>query len=738
MITASDCWSEMQPYPFDDVIANLEPYCDALTRREQRIPEWQRIQLELARAYREKAVALKEEDRTDGRIKRFERDASKMIKALARNNGPHKAEARRLMEQWNLKVEAEASEETKPITTFAEAKQRGLDLMAQIEDANAEIADLKTQLISADRAEATRLRSEVREAEESLWKLTTECIGVFERALNMADKSIAREDWNQIRYLQAVCYYVRRQYFESALIGEFLVNRFPTIPFSRQAGGIAIRSYAALHDAIEGEEKAFEKERLSDLAEKVIEIWPGSNESNEASSTLARLILAQPQLDSKDVASVTSLISKVAESSSSRAGLEVKLGTKMWFSYRRAKSSGDPAEADSLLANSIRFLETGVNSFKPETMRMDVAWGALFLSNAYLEKGDLDSAIQQLESRPIAPVDLIKQKNRVILDSGKQDLYLTEAYKVAGKAYLSAIGKYPEDSSWADKCLSVVKAFRTRAKKIGNAKSKAEVSNMYRLIAVQLEQQLSRQTEPKKQEKFIGNLRRFIDTLQSESDDANTIIWSGGMLMKLGDIFVSQGKSNEAKPLFSAAIAALDRADKMGVTDKAISKELKRQQAIAKRGVGKYEDSVNDFIAILKENPNDWQIQMDAAETLQIWGLTAKNSKSLAKALSGTEKYRDPKTKRQKNLIWGWSSLAQALKTSSKFKNSYYESLFNAVSTRMRYGVLENNAKVVSAALKRLQIAKNKEKNLGGDVWGDRFVELEQQIRNQLQQMNRP
>ncbi|MEM9411753.1 MAG: hypothetical protein AAGA30_11610 [Planctomycetota bacterium] len=739
MITASDCWAEMQPYPFDDVIANLEPYCDRLTRREERIPEWQRIRLELARAYREKAASIKVLDRSDGRIKRFEREASKLIKALARANGPHQNEARRLMTKWDLKVEAVASESSKPITTFAEAKQRGTDLMTEIEGVNSEIADLKRQQRIAVRSELAKIDDDLRQAKSSLNRLTTECLEIFEMALKLAGEEIEREDWSQIRYLQSVCYFVQNQFFESALIGEFLVNRFPTVPFSRQAGGIAIRSYASLYDVADAQSKSFEKERLGNLAQKIIDTWPGSSESNQASSMLAKLILAESNIDEGELADVRRLIDKISESSPARANLEIKLGRKLWFAFTKAKSAGTltPDQQNEKLLDLMDLLNRGVNFFDAENLQMDAAWGALFLVNAHFENNDIDAAIRQLDAEPIAPVDFIKQKNRVVFESPQSDAFIMATYKTAGKTYLAAISKYPEDNSWADKCLSVVNAMKTRARKAGSPKLKAEVSSMYRMIAVQLEQQLAQKTDPIQQEKFIANLRRFIDTLQSESDDANTIIWSGGMLMKLGEIFVEQGRAQKAKPYFTAAITALERAEVMDVQDQAILRELKRQQAIAKRGVGKYKESIEDFVSILKENPNAWQIQMDAAQTLQVWGMGTKNSKVLAKALSGTEKYRDPKTKRQKNLIWGWSNLAQALSGSAKLKNAYYESLFNAVSTRMQYGVLEKNSKVVAAASKRLQMAKRNEPNLGGENWADRFNELEKQIDSKQKQMRK-
>ena len=58
-----------------------------------------------------------------------------------------------------------------------------------------------------------------------------------------------------------------------------------------------------------------------------------------------------------------------------------------------------------------------------------------------------------------------------------------------------------------------------------------------------------------------------------------------------------------------------------------------------------------------------------------------------------------------------------------------------AVETRLEYGLIEGNRKVVAAALKRLNIAKTKDSSLGGADWKARFDELEKRIKQQMESM---
>lgn len=737
---SADCWSKTDPYPFDEVIANLETISSRLTRRDLRQSDWQRIQLELARAYHAKATELQFRDPSDGRIKNLFRDASKLIKAIARLPGDHRSTARNLMAKWNLNV-AETSENervaAKPIRTFSDGKQQGLELITEIEGYFADIADIK-RMLNAKGADTGKLQSQLEATEEQLADRSKQCLAVFERALQLATSETTREDLNQIRYLQSICYFVNQNFFESALIGEFLVDRYPTISFSKQAGAIAVRSYAALHDKSSPDDRSFERERLTKLANKVVESWPGSSESTEAASTLTKLLLAQPELTEAEIATASSLIDTVPEDSPSRGVLDVKLGTKLWFIYRRkqAERREDMDQLAVRLDLATEYLNDGTQRFTRDNLVLDAAWGALFLVSAHLESGNLKSAIEQLETAAVAPVDLVKLKHPAIFQSVKRDLFVSETYKTAGKAYLAALGDKSLPGNWADKALGVVRAMQSRADKSGDPNAVKDVNNMYRLIAIELEKQLRTLDSPAEQQAFVQKLGKFLSTLQKESNDPNTIIWAGKTYMSLGDMFDSETDDKQAKSLYASAVSALDRASKIGVSDPKLVYELKRQQALAKRGAGKYEAAFEDLKELLSQSPNSWKLQVDAAATLQRWGMQTKTPKPLAKALSGTEPRKDPKTGRQRNLVWGWSALANALKSKPELMDAHYKSLFGAVTTRFEYGVMEKNVKVVKAALRRLEIAKAKNPGLESPDWKPKFDELEQRIKKQLDAMN--
>ena len=729
MELAANCWATTEPYPFDDVIANLQPPASNLTRRQERITEWQRIQLELARAYRAKADDLQQQGGDGGRIKNLNRDAAKLIKGLARLPGDHRDEARKLSASWNIKTDAiEAPIEIKPISSFADAKQQGAELLTEIQVTSGDLTKLQREFRSTGESDSG-LGQQVAQTQQRLNQMAERCLDVLNRAMSMAGPKTAREDVNQIRYSQCVCRYLLKQHYEAALIGEFLVERYPTVPFSRQSAGIALRSCASLHGQAADQEKDFERQRLNQLAEKTVETWPGTAESNYAASTLTKLILASKSVSDQEIESVKKYVSLVSEGSPERSLLNVKLGTKLWFLYKNKKAAGEEAQQlSSRLTETIENLASGLSSYNSGNLNMEAAWASLFQVDALLEAGKIDEAVSQLEDSSIAPLQIVDSKPPILTRSKNGNLYIAETYKIAGKTYMVAMGESPDDGKWIEKAGNIVRTMSDRASESKDPASQQAVNNMFRLIAAQMQRQFDSLTDDAQLKSYANNLKNFIGTVQTESKDPETLIWAGRTQMKLADAFEKRNMPKDAAPFFDAAIKTLEKAAGMGSTDKKVANELKRQQALAKRGLGKYEEALNDLKELLKESPSSWNIQMDAAETLQRWGNDSDQANYLARSLSGTDKFRDPKTKRQQKLVWGWSQLVSALKSNPKYREPYYRCLFAEVETRLQYGVVSKKPKAIQSALKRLQIARAKDEALGGEVWQRKFAELEAQI----------
>ena len=733
MVLASDAWLQKKPYPYDDVIANFEPSVNRLSRSEIRNPEWQRVQIELSRAYRTKAEAMEtgEGPKSTGKINNLNREAVKLAKSISRIPGPHREMASNLLEQWNLTVNLEAVEQ-KPIETFADANQKGTDYVGEIQIILGEVAAAKSAISAArnptDKAAAQADWEEAKERLDLQAKLALE---MFDKALSLANSETTRTEINKLRYFQSICHYAMSNYFEAALIGQFLLDRYPNVDGSDKAAGLAANCYAIIYGAASAEDKEFEKARLVKTCIEIVNRWPGSTQAGDAASVLTTMAIG-----TKDFANAEKYHGLIPENHGKHQQLAIKIGQIHWFHYidQRKQKAADPSSITSealatSLTSATSHLSNSLKSVAPSQVNYDLALGSLLLVDAYLEADDIESAVAQLESASVAPLDLVKEKHPAIMQSSNRDLFIRETFKIAVKTYLAALGKHPEDNQWVDKSRGILRQMREDAANSEDPQAQAKIVVIYSIIATQLKQQFDAIQEGQKRVAFANNLARFLESIENDSKDPKTILWAGATLIDVANSLSNETSESDAKTLYQQAVKSLNRAEALGLKDPKRKLELGRQRALAHQGLGEYEKSREEFIQLIKQTPNSLTFQLGVAELLQQQGVASNRSKPLAEAMMGTQKERDPKTKRQVNLIWGYRLLVKNLRDLPKYKDYYYRSLFGLIESRFEYGKLEKSEKAIDSALKELQNARKRDPELGGPKWKSRFEQLEQSIK---------
>ena len=270
----------------------------------------------------------------------------------------------------------------------------------------------------------------------------------------------------------------------------------------------------------------------------------------------------------------------------------------------------------------------------------------------------------------------------------------------------------------------------------GDPKDRQQITSIYRLIASELKKQFETIESAEEKEKFSASLATFLGSIEKDSEDSKTVLWSGATLLSIAESLNQLGLDSAAKPLFQQAVSALNRAETLGFKgdpqEEAMNTELRRQRALAQRGNGDYEDAVKEFIEILKKNSMSLKDQIYAAETLQMWAKSAKRSRGYAEAMMGIEKFTDPKTKRQSNLIWGWRKLVQATRSNPKFKQTYYKSLYHLTECRLQYGLLEKSDKAIKSSLQEIENASKRDESFGSPEWKQKFAQLKVRIQQNM------
>lgn len=735
-VLAADCWQRIDPYPFNEVVMRLEPAVAALNKVEARHPDWLRVQLEYAIAKYAKAADVKTKDRPTANrdSKQMERDAAKVLRNVARVPGRYGDRATQLLSEWNIKFTEIAENDGKLPTSFEQARQKGKDVVVALEAVLSEATRIKKQLKTADVVRKTVLDEQYQELTAQVASQSKSALEMFDIALNLADESTVREDINDIRYLQCYCYFATEHYIESALIGEFLLLKYPSVEGTRQSMRLMIQSYSILLDRARDDDKAYERDRLTKGCDAVLKRWPGSNEAGVAASTMTRLALNDGNYEL-----AKSYYEQIPTDASYRNAIGMRLGQRTWFAFRAKQKSidPDPKLLKTMLDDATRYMADGVNSVSIDQLDYDTALAALLLVDARIQAGNIDKAIERLETATIAPLDLLKQQHSAITNTPMAGVYRREAYKTAIKAYLAAMESSSDQQEWVDKAAGIINTMRDELKSSTDPKDRGRVAAIYQLIAKELKENFQTLNDPAKKRKFAASLSNFLGSIQKESADSKIVLWAGSTLLGVAESLAQSGLQSESRELFTQAVEALTRAETMGFKGDPLEEkmlvELKRQRARAQRGSGQYEQSVAQFVEILKNSPNALGIQIDVAETLQIWASVSGGPKRYIEAVKGAEPYKDPKTKRSKKRIWGWEKIALATRSNIKLRDTFYNALYHVVECRLEYGVMAENPGAIKAAGNEIAKERKRDPTFNGSAqWKQKFEEIEVRVNEAM------
>lgn len=713
MIVAVDSWGKIDPYPCQEVIKLLESRIARLNRIEAKQPDWQRIQLELAIAKLTCAAALRDKGGPGSgkEAKSLASDANKLVRKIARTAGPHRPLAESIVDKWELSFAASDPEKVvAEVKTFGDAKELASELTAGVVELQNDLRKQKSQL-SRTKAPAERatLSEQVEQNTTQLIEKADAALDFYQTTLAMADESTSREDINFIRYHQSLCHFAKGQPLQSALIAEFLLDKYPTVAWTRQASANIVRGYSALASAA-GEDNEYESTKLMTASKEICQRWPDSNESAIAAATIV-----QSSIRNKDLASAEEFFALIPDSFSSKPLLAAALGEKFWVDYR-TNGKLDEAGRTNRLLDASKLLQSAVDN-APDPANYPSASAAMSLIGVLVEQGRIGAAVEQLETGRLSPLKLIEEKHPAISDARYADRFRLSANKTAIKTYVAAIASGKDKKQSTDKAIAIITSMQNEPG------SKKQLTAIYRSVNKTLNDQFEGLQTLAERKQFASVLASFVGTIAKGSTDTSTVLWAGSTLLKVASSLANEGATAEAAPLFKQANSALERAEKLGVEDPNQKLALQHLQARALAGSGDYQQSIAMFVQLLKQKASlTWQL--DAAETLQMWGKNKKNADAYAKAMMGTGKYKDPKTKRDKNAIWGWRKLVQLTRGNEKLNDAYRTSIYNSVKSRFDYGLLKNNKKAINSSHSELSKALKRFPFLSVGPSGKKFQTL--------------
>ena len=111
------------------------------------------------------------------------------------------------------------------------------DFEIACDNATGVASDLESALVELDfvRREKTPDRQKLAELEADVAKKSAQAFAYCQRAIELSDAKSNLVNLNLVRYMVSYFYYAKKQYYEAAVIGEFLARKYPDAAKARPA-----------------------------------------------------------------------------------------------------------------------------------------------------------------------------------------------------------------------------------------------------------------------------------------------------------------------------------------------------------------------------------------------------------------------------------------------------------------------------------------------------------------------
>jgi tetratricopeptide (TPR) repeat protein len=694
-------------------------------------PEWVGVRFQLAQALLNKGEALHIESTEHRKLVTEARDA---FRAVAKTPGEYQVAARTAAATAGSdKKSAEKEKDKEDPKNFQVAYELGKDALASYNAAKLAIPSAEKNNPDA----VAELKTQMNQNKEDARRL-------FRQAITLVEADTDLKQLNEVRYFLCWLYWESADYYRAAVLGEFIVQRFPNHPAAGSAAKIAMASFERLYNgATTGNGKRdngdFEGSHMAQMAELIVKRWPGTDDADSAFAVLVSHAIRSGRIDQAE-----KLIGDASTQAKPR--LELQLGNAVWARYWEMSQPGqvtppDEAALAKLKASAMKYLRNGFDGLKKEANASEMGTTTgLFLAQALLSEGNYADAIAVLEDEKAGPLKLIVRRNPTAV----RPQYSIEAYKAALRAYVSV--SPPQE----DKAVETMQSLEKIVKASGDAeKSADQLNRLYIGMGTALQKQIEDlRAAGKEQEasRVATAFAKFIDRIGAQQGSANwaTRVWLAQTYYSMATDHQPAGKQNVGANGAATPIGTVARVyfTKARDTYRDLLKEAsnnpklppnensvlaaKMQLSECYRALGQYDKAIDTFSEILKEKEKSLAVQRAAAVAYAERG-QHEDAKWFENAIHGGNKAKAD----GQNLIWGWVKIstvaARAARSDKAFRDSFFDARLNIARCRYQAAMKkEGNARRddLSNAKQGIQSLARIYPDYGGERWKPQFEEL--------------
>ncbi len=559
-------------------------------------------------------------------------------------------------------------------------------------------------------------------------------IKLYRTALRLAPLD-AMDQVNAIRFKLVYLLWDAGRLEECAVLGEFLVRRYPQAAGVNKAGEVAVKAVRKLFlDTINhGGKGEWAVEWMQRLADQIIQRWPGQSEAAEAALAVMDSLVDLGLLDE-----AKAYLDKLPDQSWGRSRLELRLGQVLWANYVKAVADSNTSlspdqltalrdEARSRLEKGLEIVRTAVRG--GQAADYFVEYSALLLAQAYLTLGGPGKTIELLRDESIGPLTLMDRQNPVV----ERQSFQEEVLKLALRASVMA-QKVDEAMQYLDRLETLVTAGDVE----GGGKN---LTAVYVSLGRQLEQQLQQLRGENKTEQVETVLSGFTTLLgriseRAQGVDFRSLNWVAETYYSLGKGLDPGGPEVPAKAAeyYKEALGNYVTLVKRSEQEAGFAPEdapifLRVRLSRVLRGLRRYDKALEVVIYVIDKLGKETRIdaQIEAATIYQEWAeMPGKEDYYLNAIRGGYEKGG-------RYLIWGWGGIAKRVAGSyQKFEDIFHEARYNMALCRLKLAQKksgEERSRLLDEALLDVRRTYLLYPSLGGKDWYDKYDKLVRTIQ---------
>jgi tetratricopeptide (TPR) repeat protein len=754
-LLAMDCWLLESRKEYPRAITRTTPWLSQIRPAEDNDPDWVTLKLQLAKANRAYADELQAKDPRDPQIKAARDEARKLAREVSRAPGGNQEEARTVLAGIPGGVAGARVEQKPAATTFEEAKTNAVEAMSEMQSEQFFLTTAPGRLEKeTDEGVKEELRQQLAAAQQSVTRNRESAMENLQLALHLADAQTPLDDLNLVRRLLAYLDYMREDYYDAAVLGEFVGRKFPGSAGAQTSAQIALAAYLKLYEANESEDKQFESGHIVSLANYIVETWAGSPEAAEAINTLIPFLISRGEM-----AKAREYVQSIPENSPQRASAELRIGESLWRDYlvgmdqvrqwEREVQEPD-AQKDELNANiarrkpeleelkktALNILESGVERMRQSgTVDTTVPRAVLALAQIYVNLDQAPKAIALLDDEKIGVLPMV-QRNDAAIDT---PALREHAYRVALSAVVAALPKVTggaERAALIERSQQLMQSLRTEVGDTPEAQQR--LVEIFYSLARGLETQIKLLDRPEDRRLLSDGFSVFLEQVRAKASDLRVLNWVAESYAGLGSGLADDKASTDAARIcFVSAVETyrqiLTNAESLGLTPE-LRRQLQVRQALAQRSAGQFEEAIQSFKNVLSEDGGKVNVQVDAAMTFQLWAAEPKQALKYKSAISGAE----PDPVSQKEILWGWNRIAQATARYKDYREVYHQARYNAAVCYYEYSLClrkpEEREKYLKFAKDCIVFTQRLNPQLGGSAWQAKYDALLKKIQRALRE----